>query len=59
MFAMPRKSGTLGGVALSVVEYVIYITIYNVCGKRAPQVSERRTPPNLRTSPISTNNGST
>ena len=25
MFAMPRKSGTLGGVALSVVEYVIYI----------------------------------
>ena len=27
MFAMPRKSGTLGGVALSVVEYVIIIII--------------------------------
>ena len=27
MFAMPRKSGTLGGVALSVVEYVISYSV--------------------------------
>ena len=39
---------------------ILSFNIYsNVCGKRAPQVSERRTLPNLRTSPISTNNSST
>jgi hypothetical protein len=31
----------------------------NVFGKRAPQASERRTPPTLRTSSILTYNGST
>ena len=30
MFAMPRKSGTLGGVALSVVEYVTTNVSYNI-----------------------------